>query len=142
MWNQMQKLDDSGKAVMDFFGQPSVNGSTQASCFNSIFNVIRYRVTVERVEESREVVRDRIIHLFNTAEHNHHHWGGFHALGVKFGIVYSDGYGKNRSARAATDEEWAKMKSDIENSRRAMEERETRKREERNAARRKSRKAK
>lgn len=45
----------------------------EPSSFNGQVNVIRYKVTIEQVEEPKEVYQERLQKLWDECD-NHHHW--------------------------------------------------------------------
>ena len=53
--------------------------SREAEVGNFTANVYRYRVTVERIEEPREVIIERLVALFRTANHHGRHTLEAHA---------------------------------------------------------------
>lgn len=53
--------------------------SRAAEVGNFTANVYRYRVTVERIEEPREVIIERLVALFRTANHHGRHTLEAHA---------------------------------------------------------------
>jgi hypothetical protein len=48
--------------------------SDEPSCFNGRVSIHRYRVTVEKLEEPDEVLKERIQKLWDECD-NSHHWG-------------------------------------------------------------------
>lgn len=46
----------------------------EPSCFNGIVRIDRYRITIEKIEEPFEVLRDRLIKLWRDTEYNSHYW--------------------------------------------------------------------
>lgn len=68
---------------------------SEPSCFNGCVRVVKYRVTVERVEEPDDVVRARIQALWDTCD-NHHHRGPLRDMARTYGMSLS--YGKGATA--------------------------------------------
>lgn len=63
-------------------------GSLQAespSCFNCIVSIRKYRITVEVIDEPKEVLIERLKHLWDNCD-NHHHVGPLKAVGKELGI--------------------------------------------------------
>ena len=58
---------------------------SEPSCFNGMVRVERYRVTVERIEEPVEVIRERLRAMWATTK-NHHHRDPLLRMGKKYGI--------------------------------------------------------
>jgi hypothetical protein len=57
----------------------------EPSCFNSVVNVRRYRITIERIEEPDEIIRERVQKLWDHGD-NHHHWNALRAAGKHVGL--------------------------------------------------------
>ena len=47
--------------------------SKYASCFNGVVNIRKYRVTIEPIEESKEILAERLQKLWDECD-NWHHW--------------------------------------------------------------------
>jgi hypothetical protein len=76
--------------VYEGLGEPCLWGlnhwaGNNPSAFNGIVQVEKFRVTVDRVEEPVEVIRERIAKLWAECE-NHHHWAPLHAKAAKYGM--------------------------------------------------------
>ena len=54
----------------------------EPSCFNGCVRVERYRWTVERIEESPEVLYARLLDMWETCD-NYHHWGPLKATALR-----------------------------------------------------------
>ena len=59
--------------------------SKAPSCFNGNVAVKRYRVTIEEIEESDDVIRARIQALWDECK-NPHHWGPLRAVAKRYGL--------------------------------------------------------
>ena len=55
-------------------------------CFNMGVGIRKYRITVEEVEESKEVLEARLRKLWRECD-NHHHWQPLQAVAKQIGIV-------------------------------------------------------
>lgn len=47
--------------------------SKEPSCFNGNVNIRKYKITIEPVEESNEILAERLQKLWDECD-NHHHW--------------------------------------------------------------------
>jgi hypothetical protein len=85
--------------VLEQFGRPylpGIGGDDGPSCFNGIVRVERYRVTVEKIEESPLVYCERLLKLWRECDNHHHRAPLAHAakrLGTdlppaEFGVVH------------------------------------------------------
>lgn len=59
--------------------------ATEPSCFNGSVNIRQYKITIEEVEEPKEVLEERIRKLWRECS-NFHHWGPLQAEAKKLGI--------------------------------------------------------
>lgn len=57
----------------------------EPSCFNGRVRVVKYRVTVEKVEEPIEVIHARLQKMWDECS-NHHHREPLAHMGLKYGI--------------------------------------------------------
>lgn len=79
------------RSPFDFFAQRS-----EPTCFNGIVDVRRYKITVELVPESDDVVYQRILGMWETTS-NHHEWGPLQAAAKEIGReLPHDRLGKRR----------------------------------------------
>ena len=53
--------------------QQSILESKDATCFNGIVNFRKYRVTIELIEEPKEVLAERLQKLWDECD-NYHNW--------------------------------------------------------------------
>lgn len=58
----------------------------EPSCFNGKVSIRKYRITVEEVDEPKEVLEARLRKLWRECD-NHHHWRPLHAEAEKLGIT-------------------------------------------------------
>ena len=58
----------------------------EPSCFNSILSIKKYRVTVEEIEEPKEVLIERLQKLWDECQ-NHHHWSVLKTAAKELGIT-------------------------------------------------------
>lgn len=80
---------DNKEIQLETFNPPgrwSLREQREPSCFNGIVEVVRYRVSVERIEEPDEVIRARIGALWNASD-NHHHWTPLQRVGARYGMT-------------------------------------------------------
>lgn len=75
--------------VYEGLGEPwlSLNSwvGDKPSSFNGFVHVEKFRVTVERVEEPVEVIRERIAKLWAECK-NHHQWLPLRGMAAKYGM--------------------------------------------------------
>ena len=91
--------------VLETFNEPSMLGPTRAiyldaepGCMNGSVSVVRYRVTVEPIDEP-EAIRVRILKLWRECD-NFHHWEPLRQAGLDHGIeLVSNERGKERKDR-------------------------------------------
>lgn len=57
----------------------------EPSCFNGQVNIRKYRVTVETIDESKEVLAERLLKLWRECD-NHHHWLPLQTVAKDLGI--------------------------------------------------------
>lgn len=57
----------------------------EPSCFNSVVRVRRYRITVEEIDESKEVIQQRLIRLWEEGN-NHHHMQPLLSIAKGYGL--------------------------------------------------------
>ena len=57
--------------------------------FNDMVRVVKYRVTVEKIEEPIEVYQERLQKLYDESK-NHHHWGPLKRESEKFNYEIKD----------------------------------------------------
>lgn len=69
----------------------------EAPSFVNYPKLYRVRVTVELVEEPKEVLAARLLELWETTPRNHHHDITFRALADEFGVVLNN---ETRATRA------------------------------------------
>ena len=69
-------------------GSYEISSMTQKapSSFNGNIQVIKYRVTIEEVDEDDNVIRERIIQLWRECD-NHHQWKPLQAAAKRYGMT-------------------------------------------------------
>jgi hypothetical protein len=70
--------------------------SNAPSCFNGIVDVVKYRVSVEVIEEPVEVIHARLEKLWRESA-NWHHSGPLQAAAVKHGYTFTGERGSERT---------------------------------------------
>lgn len=73
------------------FGSYDVHSLTnnEPSCWNSAVHIKKYRVTIEPIEEPKEVYVERLTKLWRE-NNNHHHWHPLKGVANEFGIILVD----------------------------------------------------
>lgn len=76
--------------VIETFHEPGVWEQSKLraeapSSFNGIVRVLKYRITIERIEEPLEVIQARLLKLWRE-EDNHHHYHPLNAVGKRYGL--------------------------------------------------------
>ena len=61
---------------------------TNPSCFNGVVRVKKYRITVEEIEEHIDVIKSRLLDLWEACD-NMHHVGPLKAEARKYGLSLS-----------------------------------------------------
>ena len=56
------------------------------SAFNHFVRVVKYRVTIEEVEEDKSIIEERLNHLWENCN-NHHHHSTIEKKALQHGIV-------------------------------------------------------
>lgn len=70
----MPKKEATYPKVIETFNEPSnVHIQREPSCFNAMVRIDRFRVTIEKIEEPREVLLERLRMLWRTQPYNSHH---------------------------------------------------------------------
>lgn len=61
--------------VIECIGEPHIDQkpSEEASCWNGIVRVERFRITVEKLDEPLEVIHERLRRLWRSTTNYHHH---------------------------------------------------------------------
>jgi hypothetical protein len=71
----------------------------EPSCFNGIVSVRRYRITVEEIDEPKEVIAARIVKLWRECD-NMHHIQPIKIAAKRYGVELNhDDYAKDRNRR-------------------------------------------
>ena len=89
--------------VIETFCEPwrsSIHVEKEPSCFNSVVSVRRYRVTIEEIDEPREVIAARVLQLIHDCD-NLHHYDPLKVAASKYDldVDFCKEFGKNRKAR-------------------------------------------
>ncbi len=72
----------------------------QPSCFNGSVCVVKYRITIEKVEEPDEAVAARLVKLWLDSD-NSHHMEPLSRVGKEFGVdLHQHKFGANRRKHA------------------------------------------
>lgn len=66
------------------------------SCFNSIVEFKKYKVTIEEVEESNDVLAERLQKLWDDCD-NYHHWQSLKNAAESIGYKLNGSAGSKRS---------------------------------------------
>jgi hypothetical protein len=67
----------------------------EPSCFNGMVNINRYRITVEKIVESKEILRERLQILWDYGD-NHHNWGPLKAVAASLNYKLKGSPGSKR----------------------------------------------
>jgi hypothetical protein len=65
------------------------------SCFNGMVDVEKYRVTIEKIKEPKEVYQERLQKLWDECD-NHHHWNPLKATADRLGVKLTGSAGNKR----------------------------------------------
>ena len=69
----------------------------EPSCFNGIVRIRKYKITIEHVEESNEVLAERLQKLWDDANYNWHHYQPLQEEAKKIGYELKNSMGSNRN---------------------------------------------
>lgn len=77
------------RQVIETYGRPRIERvqQTEPDAFNGMVFVERYRVTIEKIEEPVDVLRARLVDLWETCERNIHLWDPIREKAIKLGCV-------------------------------------------------------
>lgn len=71
----------------------------EPTCFNSDVFVVKYRITIEKIEEPKEVYEERLTKLWRECD-NHHHYYPIMGTAKKMGIeLNAEDFGKDRKRK-------------------------------------------
>ena len=78
------------KTIIETFREVGGHSASQlkadnTSCFNGMVNVEKYRITIEKIEETKEVYKDRLQKLWGECD-NHHHWTPLQEKAKELGV--------------------------------------------------------
>lgn len=65
------------------------------SCFNGMVDVEKYKITIEKIEEPKEVYQERLQKLWDECD-NHHHWTPLKATAKRLGVELKGSAGNKR----------------------------------------------
>jgi hypothetical protein len=71
---------------------------SEPSCFNGIVSVRRYRITVEEIEEPKQVIAERLEKLWVESD-NHHHWQPLQNAAARIGYTFKGECGSKKKAK-------------------------------------------
>ena len=90
--------------VIETFGNPmwamTRVGGSEPSCWNGDVSVLKYRITVELIEEPVEVIRARLQDLWDRCD-NHHHAAPLQSAANRYGVELVGQYGTKRKLGGA-----------------------------------------
>lgn len=72
--------------------------AAQPSCFNHIVRFKRYRITIEEVEEPKEVLIERLQKMWDECD-NHHHWTPLENAAKSIGYKFPNSAGEKRKRK-------------------------------------------
>ena len=67
----------------------------EPSCFNSNVDVEKYRISIEKIVESKELYRERLQKLWDECD-NHHHWTPLQGKAKQLGVELIGSAGSKR----------------------------------------------
>lgn len=69
--------------------------SKEASCFNGNVSIRKYKITIEPIEESNEILAERLQKLWDECD-NHHHWTPLKNVAKQIGYELQGNFGSAR----------------------------------------------
>lgn len=69
------------------------------SAFNGHVEIYKYKVTIERVEEPKEVLCERLQDLWDKCD-NHHHWTPLENKAEEIGYEFKNNPGSKKNAKS------------------------------------------
>ena len=89
----MKKQFETFRDIRDY----ELNNLTQKefSCFNGFVRIKKYRITIEEIEEPKEVYEQRLQKLWDECD-NWHHWEPLQSEAKKIGYELVGSAGKNK----------------------------------------------
>jgi hypothetical protein len=69
------------------------------SCFNGIVSVVKYKISVEKVEEPIEAIWERLEYLWVTSD-NHHHYRPLETEAKEYGYTFKGDFGSQRHKKS------------------------------------------
>lgn len=67
----------------------------EPSCFNGSVNVEKYEITIVKIEEPKEVYKERLQKLWDECD-NHHHWAPLKIKAKQLGVELVSNAGSKR----------------------------------------------
>ena len=85
------------KTELETFNEPlySINVQKEPSCFNGFVRVVKYKVTVEQIEEPIEVIHQRLEDLWLKSD-NYHDYGPLKVEAKKWGYEFKGGWASQK----------------------------------------------
>lgn len=71
---------------------------TEPSCFNGIVDVVKYRITVEKIVEDTSIYQERLQKLWEECD-NYHHWEPLQNKAKELGVILTGERGCKRKPR-------------------------------------------
>lgn len=83
--------------VLETFFKPSFwrHEEGNPSVFNGIVNIVKYRITVEIIEEPTEIIHARLEDLWRKSDNYHHH-GPLQEAAKIHNYLFTGAFGSNR----------------------------------------------
>jgi|LakMenEpi03Aug12_release.lakeMendotaPanAssembly.Ray.scaffolds.fasta_scaffold00097_106 hypothetical protein len=78
--------------------EQSILEKKDATCFNGEVNIHKYKVTVEPIEEPKEVLAERLQKLWDECD-NHHHWNPLQEAAEEIGYELKGSFGSLRKKK-------------------------------------------
>lgn len=69
------------------------------TCFNGYVRVEKYRITIEKIKESKEVYQTRLQKMWEECDNNHH-WNPLKIKAKKLGVELEGSAGSKRKKRS------------------------------------------
>lgn len=95
--------------ITETYGDPSWTIGrvrSEPTCFNGIVEIVKYRITVEVVEEPVEVLRERLRKLWRETPRNTHTWHPMHRAAEELGMDPKKDLPYEDQGADATEKSW------------------------------------
>ena len=97
----LTELNTKAMKIIETFREISgydLIGFTQdkSSCFNGIVRIEKYKITIEKIEESKEVYKERLQKLWDECD-NIHHWTPMREKAKQLGVVIEGSAGSKKN---------------------------------------------